>query len=203
MKTQFVGCGVSSQSKCSCWWISEPASSCHRSKLSGRNLRDYLIPLFFCVSRNLTKVWKLSLKGERASCPRSHNLRWQTSPKNLVSCPLDHCCSFYIYFYTYCGGTNPTALCFLIWSLDQLFIIPASEDSYRCQVSEDSPSTPQPPWGSDSTLWIPDVELWHHTQLVWVRKLTLLLTFVSQSLEQCQIEESSGEKMFNDSWGFI
>ena len=70
-KTQFLGHGASSQSKCSCQWISGPASSCHRPRLPRRNLKIVSSHPFFCISRNLQK-FETSLKSEGAGCPKRH-----------------------------------------------------------------------------------------------------------------------------------
>lgn len=195
-KAQFVGCGVSSQSKCSCWWISELASSCHRAKLPVRNLRDYLIPLFFCVSRNWQK-FDSSLSKEREQVAWNHatfNGKLHTRTHLLPPGPLLLFLQLFLHLL-WGPESNSSMLPYLITR--PTVYNTGIREQLRVQVWEDNPSTPL--WWNihGSTLWIPDVELWHHTHLVWVQKLTLLLAFVSQSLEQCQIEESSGENCLN------
>lgn len=66
-KSQFVGHGVSSQSKCSYQWISGPTSSWHRPRLPKRNLK-IVSSTPFLYKQKFTKVWNLSQRrGSRLS----------------------------------------------------------------------------------------------------------------------------------------
>ena len=119
-KTQFVGHGASSQSKCSCQWISGPVSSCHRPRLPRRNLKIVSSHPFFCISRNLQK-FETSLKAEGAGCPKWHKFWKQKAPGPRLLSPSAP---------TYCRGPDPTARNSPIQSLDHLADT-ASEDSCR------------------------------------------------------------------------
>lgn len=92
---------------------------------------------------------------EREQVAWSYTTDSKLHTRTWVSWHLDHCCPFYIYFYTYCRGLNPTALYSLLQSLDQLYDR-VSEDNYKYQVSEDNPSTPlcvKGPWLVPLNTW--------------------------------------------------